>query len=810
MKISYSWLQDYIDIKEAPAELAIILTSLGLEVEGIEEVESIPGSLEGLVIGEVLTCEKHPNADRLSITTVNIGDGTPLHIICGAPNVTKGQKVIVATIGTTLHPITGEPFKIKKGKIRGEVSEGMICAEDEIGIGTDHSGIIVLPDDVAVGTSANSYYDIEKDTVFDIGLTPNRSDASSHIGVARDLAAYFAYHKEQRQLKIPDLQTFSEGTDDKISVKVIDTIACPRYSGISMTNINIKPSPKWMQNRLKAIGVRPISNIVDITNYVLHEYGQPLHAFDEEDISNDSVVVQQLPDGTKFTTLDEVERNLAQEDLMICDGQNNGMCIAGVFGGTRSGVKANTQNVFLESAHFDALSIRKTSTRHNLRTDAARCYEKGSDPNITVDALKRACLLMQEFADAKITSKLVDIYPEVVEPKKVVLRYSRINKLIGNSIPKQKVELILKALEMRYSTVDDDTIEVQIPTNKADVLREADVIEEILRIYGFDQVVIDNRIHTAINPSVRPNLPLLREILTQRLVGKGFNEIMGLSLVPSKLYDNFETDWSTNMVYINNTSNIHLDAMRPEMMVSGLQSVLYNNNRQQRDLCLFEFGNTYQDNDGEYIQKEYLTIIVTGQQESESWLLEARGHDFFSIKRVVHELLVSVGITQYQSVEVDDERFDYGLRYHHGPHTIVQFGKVSSKVQKGMQLKSEIYFAELSLAQILRCQKKNVIEVIDVPKFPSSRRDLALIVDSQVRYDDIAAIVRKNSGKLLSELNLFDVFQDDKVLGEEKKSYAISMIFVDKEKSLKDKQIDKIVQKIVNQLEQQLGAALRK
>lgn len=810
MKISLNWLKDYVDITETPDELSEILTSLGLEVEGVERIESVEGGLEGLVIGQVIECGKHPNADKLSLTKVDVGTGTTLQIVCGAPNVRKGQKVVVAIVGTKLYPVGGEPFVISKGKIRGEFSEGMICAEDEIGIGNDHSGIIVLPGDVVVGTYASEYYNIEIDYVYEIGLTPNRSDATSHLGVARDLAAYYSFHSGKRvSVKMPDLSAFRPGVETPVQVRVEDKTACPRYSAISVENVSVGQAPQWMRNRLKAIDVRSINNIVDITNYVLHEYGQPLHAFDQDAISGSTVLVKKLSSGSKFISLDEIERTLDAEDLMICDGDSQGMCIAGVFGGAKSGVKEHTARIFLESAHFNAQGIRKTSTRHNLRSDAAKCYEKGSDPNITVEALKRAVQLMEKYAGAKVSSSLIDHYPEPIQPLTIKVRPGKVNQLIGAQLNHEVIARILEALHMTFEIDNEQNFLVAVPTDKADVVREVDVIEEILRIYGFNNVEITNRINAAITPSVRPNLPLIRQTIARMLRAKGFHEIMGLSLIPSQYYNNILKDIHRDIVFINNTSNIHLDAMRPEMLLSTLLSVQYNHNRQQRDLKLFEFGHCYRKKGDSFSETEKLTITFTGSQNKESWIRLATQSDFYTLKKCVFEVLEQMGIDKYQISETDDERFDYGLKYHRGQQHIVSFGKVRKGLSELMEVKSSVFYAEFDVLTLLKLQKDNIIEVTDIPKYPVSRRDLALTIDDDVSYAEIEKIISTCGKSTISDLNLFDVYRDDTVIGKGKKSYAISMIFSDPEKNLSDKDIDKIISKIIYQCQHSLGATLR-
>lgn len=813
MKISLNWLRDYIDIPSSPIELEEILTNLGLEVEGMEEVESIPGGLKGLVVGEVKTCGQHPNADRLSVTTVDVGQENDLHIVCGAPNVAAGQKVVVALVKTKLYPTAGDPFVIKKGKIRGEVSEGMICAEDEIGIGTEHDGIIVLPDNVAVGSMASDYYKVEVDTIYDIGLTPNRSDATSHIGVAKDLVAYYKYHLDPNySLKLPAADPkISEHTEKAVDVVIKDKVGCPRFSGVTLSGAKIGPSPDWMQARLRAIGVRPISNVVDITNYVLHEYGQPLHAYDFDKITDQKIIVQTLPEGSKFQTLDEKERSLSSEDLMVCDGQDNGMCIAGVFGGLKSGVTDETKNIFLEAAHFNALQLRKTSTRHLLRTDAAKCFEKGADPSNTVSAINRAASLLCEYSGAVVSSPMVDVYEETIEPKEVLVRKTRISELIGCHISKEETGRILSALDIDIVAEDDTTYRVAIPTNKADVTREADVIEEILRIYGFNNVPIPEKLSTVIMPSERMNLVKLRKAIADVLVYQGYHEMMGLSLMPSKLYEGM-SEYSEALVYVNNTSNIHLDVMRPEMMMSGLIAAQYNVNRQQKSIALFENGRSYQRStqEGEsFEEKEYITITKSGDTPSNDWRHDTRSQDFYDLKKSVEAVFSRLGLTTFQSSEVEDGRFSYGLKYHRGPKVLASFGAVSEHMKTVADIGQEVFFAELDMALILKACSKPNHQMKNIPKFPSSKRDLALTMEEGVTYASVEKIIKKAGGSLLKEIHLFDIYRDKKYLGEGKKSYAVSMIFEDSEKNLKDKVIDKIVAKAVDNLGKELGAKLR-
>jgi phenylalanyl-tRNA synthetase beta chain len=810
MKTSLNWLKDYIDIKDSPSELSEILTNLGLEVEGEDTIESVKGGLRGLIVGHVTECIKHPNADKLSLTKVNVGGAEDLQIVCGAPNVAAGQKVVVAQVGTELFPTDGEHFTIKKGKIRGETSEGMICAEDEIGIGTDHDGIIVLPEDTAVGRPVAEIYEVSEDMVYDIGLTPNRSDATSHIGVAEDLCAYYNFHGEGKaQVRVPETLTIDKisGSDD-IKVTVADSAACPRYSGICLSDIKIGPAPQWMQDRLKAIDVRPINNVVDITNYVLHEYGQPLHAFDRRQITGDQIKVQFLKKGTVFQCLDEVDRKLSDKDLMICDGQDNGMCIGGVFGGLKSGVKDDTTNIFLESAHFESQGIRKTSTHHNLRTDAAKCFEKGSDPNVTVKALMRAVYLLQEHAGGKVTSNLVDIYPDKIEPKEITVRRSAVGRLIGNDFSHEQLMVIYKSLNFDPSTTDGEHYDLKIPTNKADVTREVDVIEEVLRIYGYNSVTVSNTIKAALQVADPVTIQGLRDKLSERLIGKGYHEIMGLSLVTAHQADILTRTPGLDHVAVNNTSNVDLNIMRPDMLLSMLNTVSYNFNRQQNDLKLFEFGKTYHKTE-DYKETEYLSMIQTGVIHTKAWQGEDEHSDIYSLKQLVNEVLSSCGMTKYQVRKIDDDRFATGLQYHQGDNVIASFGVVSEGMKESAEVKNDILYAEISVKSLLRKLKKTKIKVGDISKFPESKRDIALVVDDKVTYQEIEAIIKKTGKNSITDVNLFDVYRDDNMTAEGKKSYAVSMTFVSHAKSLSDKEINKIMNKIIESAKRQLGAELR-
>ena len=813
MNTSLNWLKNYVNLDLPTDEISDILTTIGLEVEGLEEVEHIQGGLKGVVIGEVMTCIKHPDADKLKVTTVNIGGEENLQIVCGAPNVDAGQKVLIATIGTMLYNAE-EPWKIKKGKIRGQVSEGMICAEDELGLGESHDGILVLPNDVKVGTLASDYFDIKSDFVFDIGLTPNRSDATCHLGVAEDVCAYLKInHNYKEEVKRPDLSQFNvEHSSYTIDVEIEDKDACPRYTGVTLTNVKVGPSPEWMQTYLKAIGVRPINNIVDITNFVLHEMGQPLHAFDADKISGKKVIVKKAEENEKFISLDGEERTLSSNDLMICDGAKKPMCIGGVFGGLNSGVTDNTTNIFLESAHFESGGIRRTSTRHLLRTDAAKVFEKGSDPNGTIEALKRAALLMQEYAEATVSSEIIDIYPTEIKPKEITLSYSKVNRLIGKNISEEEIHNILRAMEMEIKPISEDQIIVCVPTNKADVLRDVDLVEEILRIYGFNKIPTPLKVSSTLTFTDFPSKRQVLETVANHLSTKGLNEMMGLSLIESKYYKEVLPKDENDLVFINNTSNIHLDIMRPEMLLSGLLSISHNHNRQQQNLGLYELGKSYlKKGDDDFEETQYLTLFFTGKRFEESWRTDDKlKMDFFDLKKNVNSIFGRLGVDSYQVSDLEDERFGYGLKYHRGPSDMAIFGEVAPAILKKMGIKSSVFYAEIPISPLVKAAKKAKGTVKQISKFPSSRRDLALVVDKSVKFEDVVRIATKTDKKLLKEVNLFDIYENEEQLGKGKKSYAVSYVFEDLSKTLVDKDIDKIMKKLTGSYEHQLGAQIRK
>ncbi len=809
MKLSLAWLNRHVQLDLTPDKISEILTDIGLEVEGMTMVESVKGGLKGVKVAEVLTCEKHPNADRLSVTTVDYGEG-PKQIVCGAPNVAAGQKVLVATPGTSLYDGEGNPFKIKSGKIRGEVSEGMICAEDELGLGESHDGIMVLDNETPVGKEASDYFNLSTDTVYDIGLTPNRSDGTNHLGSAKDLAAYIKVNIDPSittQDHMSHSVAFTE--DQPIKVVVEDYTLCPRFSGVLLENVQVQESPAFIKNYLQAIGIRPINNVVDITNFILHDIGQPLHAYDADKIKGDTIIVKTLPEGTVFTSLDEKDRNLLSTDLMVCDGESNPMCIGGVFGGLESGVTEGTTRIFLEAAHFNAKSIRVSSTKHNLRTDAAKVFEKGSDPNITTTAIRMAVHLLTEAAGAKVASAMTDLYPAPIERRSIDVSLANVNRLIGSKLTMDEVSTILRAMEMEVTVSGDDALLVKVPTNKADVLREVDVIEEILRIYGFNKVEIPSQLRSTIQFSDHPTKRYFKERLSNGLASRGLNEMMGLSLIESQKYEKIEGVSESDFVYINNTSNVHLDVMRPDMLISGLESVRRNLNYQQNSLALFEIGKTYTSGDP-YQEHEWLSIFLSGPSSPESWLKGDQEYSFYDIKAVVLDLFDSLGVNKYQVSPLDHEEYwSYGIKIHQGPQVLAKLGAVTATILQNADVNQEVFFSRIDLDLLYQRSRKSQLTVSTISKFPAMRRDLAIVVDEHVQYEQIQKIVKKSAKQLLKDLDLFDVYRHDEHVGKGKKSYAVKIIFSDPSRTLKDKEIDKIMANIMDSLAKDLSASIR-
>tara|TARA_B110000914_G_scaffold97023_1_gene85268 strand:- start:192 stop:2618 length:2427 start_codon:yes stop_codon:yes gene_type:complete len=806
MKISLNWLQQYIKLDLEVNQISEFLTDTGLEVEGIEEIESIKGGLKGIVIGEVVTCQQHPNADRLKVTTVNIGESV-LDIVCGAPNVAAGQKVLVATIGTVLYD-GEESFKIKKGKIRGEVSMGMICAEDELGLGSSHDGIMVLPNEVEVGTLASDYFKIENDTVFEIGLTPNRSDAMGHFGVARDLKTVLNHNGSELEMCLPTLKHFkTDNINLSISVEVENSELCPRYSGVSISGIKIEPSPEWLKNRLKSIGIESKNNIVDVTNFVLHETGQPLHAFDAKKITGNKIVVKTLREKTKFSTLDELERDLSAEDLMICN-EKEGMCLAGVFGGLDSGVSDSTTSIFLESAYFNPVSVRKTAKRHHLSTDSSFRFERGCDPNMTLYALKRAALLIQEIAGGEISSEIVDIYPNEIKHFELELTYKKLDSLIGEKIEREAVKSILTDLEIEVVSETQTGLSLKVPPFRADVQREVDVIEEVLRIYGFNTVKIPSKLNTSISHSDEVNPEQIRNITSDLLSSNGFSEIMNNSLTKeSYIHLISELNEQENVKILNPLSQ-DLNVMRQSLLFSGLENISYNINRKNQDLKLYEFGKTYHKVEGENQEKEHLMLLLTGKVNSENWNTTKDKTDFFVMKEKVEHILFRLGITKIKSEEISTYGFSEGLMYKHKKNRLVCFGKVDKKITKSFGIKQELYYADFNWDLILNLVLNTKIKYSEVSKFPSVKRDLSLLIDKEVTFKELNTIAKQTETKILKSVNLFDVYVGDK-LPEGKKSYALSFILEDNTKTLTDKYIDKVMNKLISSYETKLGAEVR-
>jgi len=816
MNISYSWLKDFVNIDLEPIKLAEILTDLGLEIGGIEERESVKGGLKGLVIGEVKTCEKHPNADKLSVTTVDVGGERLLDIVCGAPNVAAGQKVVVATVGTVLYDGDNE-FKIKKSKIRGSVSEGMICAEDEIGVGTSHDGIIVLPEDTKIGIPAAEYYNIENDTVFEVDLTPNRVDGASHYGCARDLAAYFKSRGEDFKLNIPSVDDFKiDNHDLEISVDIAKAEACKRYSGVSITGIEIKESPEWLQNRLKAIGLNPINNIVDITNYVLHETGQPLHAFDADKITSKKVVVNTVAEKTKFKTLDDEERELSANDLMICN-DNEPMCIAGVFGGADSGVSDTTKNIFLESAYFDSVFVRKTAKRHGLNTDSSFRFERGTDPNYTIYPLKRAALLIKELAGGKISSDIVDIYPEKIEPFDVTVSFSNITRLIGEEIPKEQVIRILESLEIKIVEQTDEELKLKIPTYRVDVTREADVIEEILRVYGYNNVKIAEKVNSTLSYVQKPDKEKIQNLISDMLSSNGFSEMMANSLTKANYYKNKESYNEDETVTILNPLSQDLNAMRQTLLFGSLEAVIYNSNRKNSDIKLFEFGNTYKLKTAEgnnpidkFYEEKHLSLVLSGYHDDEHWKSDKNEADFFHLKAYVELVLMRLGfdIDKIKSTFLSNDIFVEGLSKSYFNTDLVQLGMIDPKLLKQFDINFNVFYADFNWDNIIEAVKKLKFEFTTLSKHPEVRRDLSLLLDEKVTFAELKQAAFKADKKIMKRVDLFDFYKGDKI-EQGKKSYALSFILQDADKTLTDKQIDKIMNKIQYIYEKQFGAVLR-
>lgn len=808
MKISYNWLKQFIKTNKTSEQLSTLLTDLGLEIEGIEKFESVKGGLEGVVVGLVLTCEKHPNADKLKITTVDLGEEKPLQIVCGASNVAVGQKVPVATIGTTLYDNEGNTLQIKKGKIRGEDSFGMICAEDELGLGTSHDGILVLDPKAKVGTPVSKLFNIESDEVFEIGLTPNRADAMSHWGVARDIKAGLQQSEGIHiELMTPSVTSFRvDKRTLKVSVDINDAKLCPRYCGVTISGVKVKESPEWLKNRLKSIGLTPKNNIVDVTNYVLHELGQPLHAFDASKIKGNKIIVKTAVEGTKFTTLDDVERTLSAEDLMIYN-EEVPMALGGVMGGKNSAVTEATSDIFLESAYFDAVSVRKSAKRHSISSDASFRYERGIDPSITEYALKRAAILIKELAGGEVTSDTIDIYPKKIEGQQVFLNFETLNRIVGQEISKEVVKNILTSLEIKIVTISEVGLGLTIPPYRVDVQREIDVIEDILRVYGYNNIDFTQKLNASIANSSRTEEYKLQNIVANQLSNAGFNEIMSNSLTTAEYIQLSDNLSEVNNVAILNPLSSDLSVMRQSLLFSGLEAISYNINRRNNDLKFYEFGKSYKKVDNTYNEEKHLAIFITGNKASESWIEKSQKSDFFLMKAYLTTIFERLGIKNLRTAPLSDDIFSEGIALVKGNDVIAEFGVVKKQILKHFDIKQEVLYADVKWETAIKFVSDK-IKYTDIPKYPEVRRDLALLLSDEVSFEQIYQIAEQSDKKLVKEIDLFDVYQGDK-LPEGKKSYAVSFILQDAEKTLTDEQIEKTMSKILSNLTEKLGATLR-
>ena len=820
MNISYNWLKEYVNFDLTPDEVAAALTSIGLETGDVEEVQSIKGGLEGLVIGEVLTCEPHPNSDHMHITTVNLGQGDPVQIVCGAANVAAGQKVVVATLGTKLYD-GDECFTIKKSKLRGVESNGMICAEDEIGIGTSHEGIIVLPEDVVPGTLAKDYYNIKSDYVLEVDITPNRSDACSHYGVARDLYAWLIQNGRQATLKRPSVDAFKvDNHDMNIDIVVENTEACPRYAGVAIKNVTVKESPEWLQNKLRLIGVRPINNIVDITNYILHAYGQPMHCFDADKIKGGKIVVKTCPEGTKFVTLDEVERKLSDRDLMICNAEEP-MCIAGVFGGLDSGTTETTKDVFLESAYFHPTWVRKTARRHGLSTDSSFRFERGIDPNGVIYCLKLAAIMVKELAGGTISSEIKDVFTAPAKDFVVELNYGKVHSLVGKVIPVETIKSIVTSLEMKITNETAEGLTLSVPPYRVDVQRDCDVIEDILRIYGYNNVEIPSTLKSSLTTKGENDKSnKLQNLVAEQLVGCGFNEILNNSLTRAAYYDGLEAYPSNRLVMLLNPLSADLNCMRQTLLFGGLESIAHNANRKNADLKFFEFGNCYYfDADKKnpekvlapYTEDYHLGLWVTGKKVVNSWAHPDESSSVYELKAYVENILKRLGLDLHNLVvgNLTDDIFAAALSVHtKGGKRLASFGVVTKKLLKAFDIDNEVYYADLNWKELMKAIRSVKISYKEISKFPAVKRDLALLLDKNVQFAEIEKIAYDTEKKLLKEVELFDVYEG-KNLEPGKKSYAVSFLLQDESQTLNDKMIDKIMSKLVKNLEDKLGAKLR-
>lgn len=805
MKISYNWLKNYINTDIDPEKISDILTDSGLEIDGMTKIQTIKGGLEGLIVGEVLTKEKHPDADKLNCTTINVGDKESLNIVCGAPNLEIGQKVVVATIGTMLYS-GDDSFKIKKSKIRGQLSEGMICAEDEIGLGKGHDGIMVLDPATAAGTLAKDHFNVEDDYELEIGLTPNRADATGHIGVARDLVAVLGQSQEINLVK-PSVEDFRvDNTALNITVEIENVELCPRYSGVTISGLVVKDSPDWLKNRLLSIGLTPINNVVDVTNFVLHETGQPLHAFDAEKIAGNKIIVKTVADKTKFATLDETERELSKDDLMICNEEKE-MCIAGVFGGSDSGVTKTTTSIFIESAYFNAVSVRKSAKRHGLNTDASFRFERGADPRITIYALKRAANLIKEVAGGTVSSEIVDVYPTPIENFKIDFSYANCDRTIGQAIDRNVIKKILTDLEIEIVLENGDELKLSVPPFKVDVQREIDVIEEVLRIYGYNNIVLPDVLKSSLSYRIKPEKEKVTNIISDLLVSNGFNEMLSNSLTKADYYK----DTADSLVKIKNPLSIELDVLRQSMVYDGLETIVYNQNRRNSDVKLFEWGKTYFKTETKFKEHSHLSLFISGVSTNENWDTANTGDvNFYQLKGVVNTIMEKFGMNKFNVKTEESELacLDYGLKYKVNNIDLVEFGKIDSATQKKVAINNEVFYVIFNYDNFIKLVGMNKVVYKEVSKFPYMRRDLALLIDKTVTYKSIKKLASKQERKLLKAINLFDVYEG-KNLPEGKKSYAVSFQFQDEKKTLVDSQIDKVMSKIITALEKELDAQLR-
>lgn len=801
MKISHQWLKNHIELSESPEKIAEILTKSGLEVEKIEPFEKIKGGLEGIVVGEVMTFEKHPDADKLSKTTVHIGNDTILPIVCGAPNVNQGQKVLVATVGTTLYPSNGASFKINKAKIRGAVSEGMICAEDEIGLGKSHEGIMVLPPETKVGTSAAQFFNFESDHIYEIGLTPNRADAASHLGVARDLKALL-----KRPCKAFDSEITIPNNNEKLyHIELQDQQACKRYSGIVIKGLSVNPSPSWLQNALKSIGVNPINNIVDITNYVLHDLGQPLHAYDLSKISGHKIIIKKA---TKepYTGLDGIKRNLDADDLIIADNEK-ALCLAGVMGGKDSAIDEHSTAIFLESAYFEADVVRKSSQRHSIKTDSSFRFERGTDPEMVVKALQKATKLILEIAGGAISSMLLDEYPEKIQAICITTSYTKINQLIGKNIPSDFVNNTLELLDIKIKSTQDDKLELEVPAYRVDVKRPADIVEEVLRIYGYDNINLDHDIYAGyVSSSLNKGTEQIQKTISELLVGKGCYEIITNSLTQSK-YASLLALSNTDVKIFNPLSET-LDVMRQSLLFSGLEVVAHNINRKLKDLSLFEFGKTYHYIDGKYIEKKKLSIFLSGNQSDETWNTPKQAVDIFNLKELSQSILGRLGINKIKTSLSDYSPLEHGITISIGKENIGYIGKLNQSILKESGIKQAVFYGEFD-CDLLEKYAFGKFTFQEIPKFPEVRRDLSLVLPKSIKFEEIEKIVKADHSGLIQKVNVFDIYEGEKI-APNSKSYSVSFVLIDKEKTLTDEKVDQVMHKLMSQFEKDLGANIRK